>query len=216
MTTTLESQVFVQKLLVLAFVGKILFLLFKILPFVAMWSAFTFLYIFMPNTRVQFRAALLGGIFGGTLWQVAQWGYVTFQVGVARYNAIYGTMAAVPIFMVWIYFSWVIVLLGLEVTYANQNLRTVRREIRSGDVNFISREQVALTIMLVIGEAFNRGGNRRNRKKSPNSWNFRRAWPRAYWPPWYGWGSSPRYNTARPRTSPTSPPALWKTSRCSG
>jgi membrane protein len=157
MTTTLESQAFVQKLLVLAFVGKLLFLLFKVLPFVAMWAAFTFLYIFMPNTRVQFRAALLGGIFGGTLWQVAQWGYVTFQVGVARYNAIYGTMAAVPIFMVWIYFSWVIVLLGLEVTYANQNLRTVRREIRSGDVNFISREQVALTIMLVIGEAFDRG-----------------------------------------------------------
>jgi membrane protein len=157
MTTTLESQVFVQKLLGMAFIGKLVFLLFKILPFVAMWAAFTFLYIFMPNTRVQFRAALVGGIFGGTLWQVAQWGYVTFQVGVARYNAIYGTMAAVPIFMVWTYFSWVIVLLGLELTYATQNLRTVRREIRGGDVNFTSREIVALNILLVVGESFKRG-----------------------------------------------------------
>jgi membrane protein len=99
-------------------VGEIIILLFKVLPFVVMWAAFTGLYIFMPNTRVNFRAALVGGILGGTLWQLAQWVYVNFQVGVTRYNAIYGTLAALPIFMVWIYVSWLIVLFGLEVTYA--------------------------------------------------------------------------------------------------
>lgn len=157
MTTTLESQTVVQTLLGMALVGEVIFLLFKVLPFVVMWAAFTGLYIFMPNTRVNFRAALVGGIFGGTLWQLAQWFYVSFQVGVSRYNAIYGTLAALPIFMVWIYLSWLIVLLGLEVTYACQNLRTLRREIRGRDVNFASRELVALTVMLVTAEAFYRG-----------------------------------------------------------
>jgi membrane protein len=111
----------------------------------------------MPNIKVRFLSALMGGIAGGTLWQLGQWGYVHFQVGVARYNAIYGTLAALPIFMVWIYISWVIVLLGLEVTYASQNLKTIRQEIRGNDVNLASRERIALTIMLVLARAFLRG-----------------------------------------------------------
>jgi membrane protein len=157
MTTTIESQAFVQALLEMAFVGEVIFLIFKVLPFVVMWAAFTGLYVFMPNTRVSFRAAMVGGVLGGTLWQLAQWVYVNFQVGVSRYNAIYGTLAALPIFMVWIYVSWLIVLLGLEVTYACQNLRTLRREIRGRDVNFASRELVALTVLLVTAETFYRG-----------------------------------------------------------
>jgi membrane protein len=157
MTTTIENQAFVKALLDMAFVGEVIFLLFKVLPFVVMWAAFTGLYIFMPNTRVNFRAALVGGVLGGTLWQLAQWFYVNFQVGVSKYNAIYGTLAALPIFMVWIYVSWLIALLGLEVTYACQNLRTLRREIRGRDVNFASRELVALTVLLVTAETFYRG-----------------------------------------------------------
>lgn len=157
MTTTLESQTLVQSLLGVAVVGEVVFLIFKVLPFVVMWAAFTGLYIFMPNTRVNFRPALIGGIFGGTLWQLAQWFYVSFQVGVSRYNAIYGTLAALPIFMIWIYVSWLIVLLGLEVTYASQNLRTLRRENRGRDINFASRELVALTVLLVTAETFYRG-----------------------------------------------------------
>lgn len=157
MTATLQAQGFLQHLMSLAFVGQLIVLLFKVLPYLAMWAAFTFLYVFMPNIKVQFRSALIGGIIGGTLWQIGQWGYVHFQVGVARYNAIYGTLAALPIFMVWIYFSWLIVLLGLEVTYASQNLKTIRQEFRGGNVNFSSRERVALTVLLVLAGAFLRG-----------------------------------------------------------
>lgn len=156
MTSTLESQAFIQALIEMAFVGKVIFLLFRILPYVAMWAAFTFLYVFMPNVKVQFRAALIGGIFGGTLWQLAQWGYVTFQVGVSRYNAIYGTLAAIPVLMVWIYISWLIVLLGAEVTYAVQNLHAIRREIREQKINVVSQEMVALTILMKVTENFYR------------------------------------------------------------
>lgn len=157
MSSSLQSQTLVQHLLETAVIGEVVLLLFKLLPFLAMWAAFVFLYLFMPNTRVRFVSALIGGVFGGTLWQLVQWGYVHFQVGVAKYNAIYGTMAALPIFIVWLYVSWVIVLLGLELTYALQNAKTMRQELGEEQINFASRQRLALTVLLLVGEAFYAG-----------------------------------------------------------
>lgn len=154
MTSTLKSQLLVQSLLDYAFVGELLLALFKVLPFMVMWLVFAGLYLFMPNVKVSPRAALIGGVFGGTLWQISQWGYLNFQFGVARYNAIYGTMAVLPILMVWIYLSWMIVLLGLEMTYATQNLKTIRQDILGVRVNFASHEFIALTVLLHIGRRF--------------------------------------------------------------
>ncbi len=154
MTSTLKSQNLVLTLLEHEYVGEALLSLFKVLPFMVMWLVFAGLYLFMPNVKVSPRAALIGGIFGGTLWQISQWGYLNFQVGVARYNAIYGTMAALPILMVWIYLSWMIVLLGLEMTYATQNLRTIRQDLRGERVNYASLEFIALTVLLFVGRRF--------------------------------------------------------------
>ncbi len=122
-----------------------------------MWLAFTGLYVFMSNLRVEWRAAFVGGVVGGTLWQLAQVGYVHFQVGVGRYNAIYGTMAALPIFMVWLYLSWAIVLFGLGVCYAKQNLRSGGRDLRGSEISRSSFEQVALAILVTMADRFNRG-----------------------------------------------------------
>lgn len=157
MTTTLESQGLVKYLIGMDVVGVIILALFKIFPYLAMWAVFTGLYLFMPNTRISLRAALLGGAFGGILWQLLQWGYVTFQFGVTRNNAMYGTMAALPIFMIWIYISWVIVLLGLEVTFAIQNFRTIRLEFRGDKLSSDGREAAALAILLSAAAAFIRG-----------------------------------------------------------
>lgn len=154
MTSTVKSQQLVQMLMEQQYVGEALLMLFEILPFMVMWLVFAGLYLFMPNVKVRPRAALIGGVFGGTLWQVSQWGYLTFQVGVARYNAIYGTLAALPILMVWIYLSWMIVLLGLEMTYATQNLRNIRQDLRGDRINFASIEFIALTILLYVGHRF--------------------------------------------------------------
>jgi membrane protein len=154
MTSTLKSQQLVQTLLEYEYLGEVFLSLFEVLPFMVMWLVFAGLYLFMPNVKVSPRAALIGGVFGGTLWQLSQWGYLNFQVGVARYNAIYGTMAALPILMVWIYLSWMIVLLGVEMTYATQNLRSIRQDIRGARVNFASREFIALTVLLFIGRRF--------------------------------------------------------------
>lgn len=157
MTTTLESQALVKYLIGMDVIGTIILTLFKIFPYLAMWSVFTGLYLFMPNTRISLRAALLGGAFGGILWQLLQWGYVTFQVGVTRSNAIYGTMAALPVFMLWIYISWVIVLLGLEVTFAIQNFRTIRQEFCGDKLSVDGREAAALAILLSAAAAFIKG-----------------------------------------------------------
>lgn len=157
MTATLQTQAFTQKLLGMALVGDLILLLFKTLPYITMWAAFTFLYVFMPNIHVRFRSAFIGGVIGGTLWQFCQWGYVHFQVGVSRYNAIYGTMAVLPILMVWIYLSWLIVLLGVEVAFASQNLRTLRQEISSETLDFATREHLSLGILVLTGEVFHRG-----------------------------------------------------------
>ena len=157
MTSTMKSQQLVQTLLEHQYVGEALLMLFEVLPFMVMWLVFAGLYLFMPNVKVSPRAALIGGVFGGTLWQVSQWGYLNFQVGVARYNAIYGTMAALPILMVWIYLSWMIVLLGLEMTYATQNLRTIRQDIRGTRVNYASLELISLTVLLFIARRFYNG-----------------------------------------------------------
>jgi len=158
MTSALEAQAFTLKLREMTYVGDLVTVLFKVLPYVAMWAAFAFLYTFMPNIKVHLRAAIVGGIFGGTLWQFSQWAYVNFQIGVAKYNAIYGTMAALPILMVWIYVSWMIVLLGLEVTYAWQNLRNLRQEALSDGEGFASRPWLALTVLLRIAERFREAG----------------------------------------------------------
>ncbi len=157
MTSALESHALVQRLLETAVVGEAVLLAFRFAPFVVMWIAFALLYIFMPNIKVQIKAALIGGVIGGTLWQLSQWGYVSFQFGMARYNAIYGTMAALPILMFWVYISWTIVLLGAEIAYAVQNINIIRQENRQQKINYLSQEMTALSIMALVACVFERG-----------------------------------------------------------
>lgn len=89
-------------------------------PYLFAWVGFFLLFIFFPYTKVSWRSALIGAFFTAVLFQLAQWGYVTFQVGAARYRAIYGAVATIPIFLVWVYVAWNIVLSGAELTAAIQ------------------------------------------------------------------------------------------------
>jgi membrane protein len=99
-------------------------LLSTVLPYVGLWLVFAFFYSFLPNTRVQAIPALIGGVIGGTLWQIAQWIYIVSQVGLANAQAIYGALAQLPVLMLWIYVSWVMTLIGAEVAYACQHVAT--------------------------------------------------------------------------------------------
>ena len=96
----------------------------KLSPLILICALFTLIYMAMPNTRVRFKPALGGGIIGGILFQIVQAVYIEFQVGVANYNAIYGSFAALPLFFVWVQTSWTLVLFGAELCYAFQNADT--------------------------------------------------------------------------------------------
>ncbi len=86
--------------------------------------AFMFLYGFLPNTKVKIFPAWVGGVAAGILWYHTQWAYVNFQIGINSYNAIYGVFATLPIFLLWLYLNWIIVLLGAEISFAVQNYQT--------------------------------------------------------------------------------------------
>ncbi|MGA2150857.1 MAG: YhjD/YihY/BrkB family envelope integrity protein [Geobacteraceae bacterium] len=153
-TTTLQSQTIIKWLVETSYLGDALLFFFRLVPYLIIWLALVFLYIFIPNTRVRFKSALVGGVLAGTVWQLAQWGYIHFQVGVGKYNAIYGTLALLPVFMVWIYTSWLIVLFGVEVVYAHQNIRTFRRELHNLSFSHSQKELLCLAILQNIAIAF--------------------------------------------------------------
>jgi membrane protein len=153
MNTSLQSQWLVKWLIEHTYLGETILMLFRMVPYLFIWLAMTFTYMFIPNTRVHFRSAVLGGILAGTAWQVVQWGYFHFQVGMANYNAIYGTLAALPIFLVWVYTSWLIVLLGLEVVYAHQN-RASLTALGSVNRSAITGDMLALSALLLICRNF--------------------------------------------------------------
>jgi membrane protein len=92
----------------------------QLLPYLFVWAGFFFLFVFFPYTKVRYGPALIGSFVTAVLFQLAQWGYVRFQVGVANYRAIYGALATLPIFLVWIYIAWAIILFGAELTAALQ------------------------------------------------------------------------------------------------
>jgi membrane protein len=120
---------------------------------------FAFLYVFMPNTRVSSFAALVGGIVAGSVWQFTQWGYLRFQANVGEYNAIYGALAQLPVLMAWFYLSWVVVLLGAEITYGVQNLGiyTIDRLVRQSAGRRLD-DYVALAVCAELARGAATGG----------------------------------------------------------
>jgi membrane protein len=117
------------------------------LPYIMIWLVFAFIYMFIPNCKVKPQAALLPGIIAGTIFCVIQWGYVNFQVGVTRYNAIYGSFAALPLFLVWVQISWVVVLFGAEISFAYQNIKDF--EYEENILNISNNLKLLLSIRII-------------------------------------------------------------------
>ncbi|MFC2049361.1 YihY/virulence factor BrkB family protein [Chlamydiota bacterium] len=127
-------------------IAPLLIPLLSLVSFLLTSLFFTFLYIFMPNTRVRFLPALFAGIFTGVIYQVLQWLYFYFQIGVASYNAIYGTFAAIPLFLIWLHLSWVMILLGAKVCFAVQNVNAY--EFISEDLHLSQRFRLICSLRL--------------------------------------------------------------------
>ncbi len=135
-------------------VGK---LVFELLPLVVLWLAFAFVYLLLPNTKVKFSAALVGGMVAGTLWHLNNvFGYL-FVSRVLSNNAIFGSLYLLPVFMVGVYFSWVILLFGVQIAYAFQNRAAYLQDRLADNVNQRGREFVALRLMTCLAQRFQNG-----------------------------------------------------------
>jgi membrane protein len=129
----------------------------QMLPFVVLSVAFALFYALMPNTKVRWQAALAGGVVGGCLWQVNNLFSVTYVSRVVGYSKIYGSLGVIPIFLVGLYFSWLIVLFGAQVAYAFQNRQSYLQGRLAEGVSQRGREFVALRVMLLLADRFQRG-----------------------------------------------------------
>ena len=132
-------------------------LIFEFLPFVVLWLAFTLVYLLVPNTKVNFFAALAGGIVGGSLWHLNNLFGFLYVSRVVTNSKIYGGLGLLPVFMAGLYFSWLILLFGAQVAYAFQNRKSYLQEKLVENVNQRGREFIALRLMTLIGQHFQRG-----------------------------------------------------------
>jgi membrane protein len=123
-----QASLLLEKISFLKSLGPLLLVPLKILPYCTLWLLFTFIFVFMPNTKVKLKSALVAGIFAGTLFQLVQWAYINLQIGAAKYSAIYGSFAALPLFLIWLQTSWLIILFGAEIAFAVQNVQTYEFE----------------------------------------------------------------------------------------
>ncbi|MCG6980457.1 MAG: YihY/virulence factor BrkB family protein [Deltaproteobacteria bacterium] len=155
--TFVKSHLVTQELLSIDLLGRIYVYLLKIAPFFVMWLAFSFIYLFMPNTRVNPISASAGGIIGGTLWQFCQWAYIHYQFGFRTYGAIYGALSQLPMLLIWIFVSWIILLLGAEIAFAHQNLARFRIKQRWQAQPTVNRSYWGLQLLLLVCERFEAG-----------------------------------------------------------
>jgi membrane protein len=160
-TVFIKTQVTIvtQKIEFLEFFGPVIFTSLRILPYGVMWILFTFVYMFMPNTKVKLTSGLFAGIAAGTIYHIVQWGYITFQIGAARYNAIYGSFAALPLFLIWLQLSWIVVLLGAEISFAHQNVDTYDFEPDCLNVSSAFKKLFSLRITELLVKNFREGGS---------------------------------------------------------
>lgn len=160
-TVLLASQV---KLVMskIAFLGifssAILFLL-NLLPYVSIWALLTLVYLVMPNTRIPVKSAVLGGVVAGTVAQVVQWIYIKFQIGAASYGAIYGSFAALPLFLAMLQMSWMIVLFGAEMSHAHEHYETFGFHPDYCRLSFSSKKHLTLKIFHLMTKRFSQGQN---------------------------------------------------------
>ncbi len=116
-------------------------------PYILIWVVFTMMFMLMPNTKVQFTSALFGGIIAGSLFLLLQFAYITFQLGMSKYNAIYGSFAALPLFLIWMNLSWLIVLLGAELSFAHQNEKSYEFDTDTLNISDDYRRLVSLLVV---------------------------------------------------------------------
>ena len=145
---------FVKHIQEFALLAPIVKFLVRLTPFALTWGMFTALYIFMPNTKVKLKYAILPGILAGSAFQAFQYLYIGTQIWVSRYNAIYGSFAAIPMFLLWTQISWSICLYGAQLCYVAQNLRNFSFSKETENISRRYHDFLCILIMSLICKRF--------------------------------------------------------------
>ena len=130
------------------------------LPYLILWTAFTLLYLVMPNTKVKVAPALVAGVVTGTAFQIVQWVYITFQIGVNSAGAVYGSFAFLPLLLTWLQITWTIVLAGCKIAFSIQNVTDYSQEHSVTEISHDAERKVAVIVMRRIVKAFKTGVER--------------------------------------------------------
>ena len=147
-----------------SFLGQYLFLtpvvesVLRTAPYLITILAFTGLYLFLPNTKVRFLNGLVAGIIAGSAFQLFQFIYISGQIWVSKYNAIYGSFAALPLLLMWLQLSWLICLFGAQLSYASQNVKRFSFERDSKNISRRYKDFLTLLIASLIVKRFANGG----------------------------------------------------------
>ncbi|MDH3633970.1 MAG: YihY/virulence factor BrkB family protein [Gammaproteobacteria bacterium] len=152
-TASLSSNQIVEFLNTLPYMNELLRLFGKLLPYVLAIAAFTFVYLLVPNTRVKFGSALYGAVIAGALWQTTGILFASFVGGSTSYTAIYSGFAILLMFMIWLYLSWIILLIGASISFYHQNSEQLQQKRIDFHLSGRLREQLALQAMVNIARA---------------------------------------------------------------
>ncbi len=155
-SATIFSSEFVQALIEIEPLGSVILILSRFTPFFLVAGAFTFVYVFMPNTRVKLKYAFIGGLIAGVSWQAGGMLFASFVAGSAKYAAIYSSFAIGIILLIWVYLNWMILLLGASIVFYLQNPGSVAKRHRvrfSPDL----QEKVAMVTMWLVCKPFSEG-----------------------------------------------------------
>jgi len=156
--TSLNNESAVQYLIASNIVGPLVQMAGKLIPYLVVIGVFSFLYMFMPNTSVNLKSALVGGLLGGFLWASVGVIFTAFIANSAGTQAIYASFAIAIVALIWLYLNWLILLIGSQLAFYHQNPEYMRNGRREPRLSNAMRERLALNIMFLIGQAFRNNG----------------------------------------------------------
>ena len=166
MTSTL------QNLFAFDFMSPVISILLKCASYIFTWLFFAAMFMLIPNTKVKFKNALIAGVFTGTGFLILQWIFVSGQMYVSKYNAIYGSFSFLPLLLIWLQFTWVIILSGIAICYSSQS---IYRFNFSDKINIISkdyRSKITLAMMAIIVRHFDNGNKAITLDDLTNKYDF--------------------------------------------
>lgn len=154
-TTTVNTNVVIELISALPFGGALLAIVGELVPYLLMSIGFAIIYMFLPNTRVKFTSALVGGLVTSVIWKTMGWAISLFVANSASNVAIYSAFASIIVLMVWMYVGWLVLLVGCSVAFYHQNPQYLRRD-KSLPLSTAYRQMLAVEILYRLCAAYDR------------------------------------------------------------